>query len=277
MPEAGLISELLDGMGLRSASFIVTVYGDVVVPRGGVLWTGTLIETCAGVGINESLVRTAVSRLVAAHRLRGERVGRRSYYHLDASAHQEFEQAAVLLFGPEVETRGWQILHAPGLSEDAARLQRMGHMGGSVFIRPDRGQQVPEGALAFHASNPEGIERIAQFWDLSALQERYIDMIERFGPLDAALKDGSLSDEAALIARLLLVHVYRNVMLRDPRLPPNALPSGWKGQEARALFRRLYRRLSPSAERHIAARFEGVDGYLPAQTAASEARLDGLS
>ena len=277
MPETGLISELLDGIGLRSASFIVTVYGDVVVPRGGVLWTGTLIEVCAGVGINESLVRTAVSWLVAAQRLRGERVGRRSYYHLDASAHQEFEQAAVLLFGPEAETRGWQILHVPDLTEDAARLQRMGHMGGQVFIRPDRGQRAPEGALTFHADDPGGIERIAQFWDLSALQERYIDMIARFGPLDAALKGGSLSDEAALVARLLLVHVYRNVMLRDPRLPQNALPPDWKGQEARALFRRLYRRLSPSAERHIAARFEGVDGNLPARTTASEARIGALS
>ena len=60
-------------------AFIVTVYGDVVVPRGGVLWTGTLIEVCERVGISESLVRTAVSRLVAAHRLRGERLGRHSY------------------------------------------------------------------------------------------------------------------------------------------------------------------------------------------------------
>ena len=150
-------------------------------------------------------------------------------------------------------------------------------MGGQVFIHPDRGQRAPEGALTFHADDPGGIERIAQFWDLSALQERYIDMIARFGPLDAALKGGSLSDEAALVARLLLVHVYRNVMLRDPRLPQNALPPDWKGQEARALFRRLYRRLSPSAERHIAARFEGVDGNLPARTAASEARIGALS
>lgn len=272
-----MIEELLDGIGLRSAAFIVTVYGDVVVPRGGVLWTGTLIEICAGVGINESLVRTAISRLVAAQRLRGERVGRRSYYHLDASAHQEFEQAAILLFGPEVETRGWQILHAPALSEDEARLQRMGHMGGQVYMRPDRGQPIPEGALAFFAADPAGVERIARYWDLSALQERYVDMIARFAPLDAALKAGNLSDKTALLARLLLVHIYRAVMLRDPRLPPKALPSDWKGQEARALFRRLYRRLSPAAERHIGACFEGVDGLLPMQTDASKARISGVS
>lgn len=64
------IARLLAGVELRSAPFIVTIYGDVVVPRGGVLWTGTLIDICARVGINESLVRTAVSRLVAAGSLR---------------------------------------------------------------------------------------------------------------------------------------------------------------------------------------------------------------
>ena len=66
------------------------------VPRGGVLWTGTLIELCGSAGINESLVRTAVSRLVAAERLAGERIGRRSYYRLAEAARAEFQQAADL-------------------------------------------------------------------------------------------------------------------------------------------------------------------------------------
>ncbi|MDR5654162.1 PaaX family transcriptional regulator C-terminal domain-containing protein [Ruixingdingia sedimenti] len=272
MLETDVIEDLLRGLGLHSASFIVTVYGDVVVPRGGVLWTGTLIEICGRVGINESLVRTAVSRLVAAQRLTGERAGRRSYYRLDASARREFEEAAALLYAPDIPPRGWQILHAPGLSEDAARHMRMGHMGGPVFIRPDRGQPPPPGALVFHAPDPEDAGRLAGFWDLSALQAGYRGMLDRFGALEA----GRLSDTDALVARLLLVHVYRNVMLRDPRLPQAALPPGWQGHAARDLFRRLYRRLSPGAERHIAARFEGVDGFLPARTPETEARLAGL-
>ncbi|MDQ7774462.1 PaaX family transcriptional regulator C-terminal domain-containing protein [Paracoccus sp. DMF] len=269
-----LIRSILAGTELRSASFIVTVYGDVVVPRGGVLWTGTLIEICDRVGISESLVRTAVSRLVAAKRLCGERAGRRSYYRLDASAGQEFQRAAALLYAPDPPARGWQILHAPDLPEDQARHLRLGQMAPGVFIRPDRGQPVPPGALVFPAGDPQPLAEVARYWNLSALQARYRDMLARFSPVETA---DPLPDETALVIRLLLVETYRHVLLRDPRLPAQALPGDWQGGAARALFDRLYARLTPGAERHIAARFEGVDGPLPAQTALTQARLVGMA
>ena len=65
------IATLLEDLRLTAASFIVTIYGDVALPRGEVLWMGSLIGVCARVGISENLVRTAVSRLVAAGRLEG--------------------------------------------------------------------------------------------------------------------------------------------------------------------------------------------------------------
>lgn len=264
-------------MELRAAAFIVTVYGDVVLPRGRVLWTGTLIDICGHVGISESRVRTAVSRLVAAQRLKGERAGRRSFYRLDVSARQEFEQAALLLFAADVPARGWQILHAPELTVDAACAMRMGHMGGQVFIRPDRGQPAPEGAVVFHAITAAAADQVGRYWDLSALDARYGEMLARFGPLEAATREAPLGGSDALVARLLLVHAYRHVLLRDPRLPAAALPRDWKGSAARELFRTLYLRLSPAAESHIAARFQGENGPLPARTPESEARLAGLA
>lgn len=85
------------------------------------MWTGTLIELCRCVGTNELLVRTSVSRLVAASRLEGERIGRRSYYRLRSSAVAEFMQAADLLYGPDRPVRGWQILHDTDLRPEDAR------------------------------------------------------------------------------------------------------------------------------------------------------------
>lgn len=262
MAGADLITRLLSGLELRSTTFIITLYGDVVVPRGGILWTGSLIEACALVGISESLVRTALSRLVAARQLAGERIGRRSYYRLAPEAQREFDQATRLLYAPDIAPRGWQILHAPHLPEDAARRLRMGHMGGRIYLRPDRGQPAPEGALLFHAANPGQIATLGQFWDLSQLDAGYRAMLDRFAAVDAA---GPISDAAALTVRLLLVHVYRSVLLRDPRLPEAALPADWQGGRARDLFRRLYRQLSPAAERYVAANFKGEDGFLPAR------------
>ena len=68
-PAGSCLAILLDDSPPRAAAFIVTIYGDVVEPRGGATWIGNLIEICAAVGISETLVRTAVSRLVSAGQL----------------------------------------------------------------------------------------------------------------------------------------------------------------------------------------------------------------
>jgi phenylacetic acid degradation operon negative regulatory protein len=266
-------NDIVRELRLNATAFIVSIYGDVVVPRGGVLWTGTLIGLCAEVGISETLVRTAVSRLVAAEQLAGERIGRRSFYRLRSSAVQTFMQAADLLYGPDRPMQGWQIIHAPDLRPEDARRQRMGLMGGAVFIRPDRGQPLPAGALVFHAEMVTQAAPLAGFWDLSALREGYGRFIEIFSGVDPA----ALSDERALVLRLLLVHAYRMVLLRDPRLPPEHLPQDWNGAEARGLFNRLYLGLTPAAHRHIAACCEGGDGLLPAETEATARRHAGLT
>ncbi|MFC3084694.1 PaaX family transcriptional regulator C-terminal domain-containing protein [Tabrizicola soli] len=273
MPKtADMIQTITQELRLNAATFIVTIYGDVVVPRGGVLWTGTLIELCAEVGISESLVRTAVSRLVAAAQLTGERIGRRSFYRLESSAVATFMEAADLLYGPDRPSKGWQIIHDPDLRIEDARRLRMGHMGGPVFIRPDRGQPLPPAALVFHAETVTTAEPLAGFWDLSALRDGY----DRFMALFDMLEPARLSDHQALVARLLLVHAYRMVLLRDPRLPAEHLPADWNGAEARALFRRLYGGLTPGAHRHIALCCEGADGLLPAETEATARRLARL-
>lgn len=257
---------------MNAAAFIVTIYGDVVVPRGGVLWTGTLIDVCKGVGISETLVRTAVSRLVLASQLTGERIGRRSYYRLRSSAVTSFMEAANLLYGQDRPAAGWQIIHAPDLKPEDARRQRMGHMGGPVFIRPDRGQPTPEGAIVFHAESLSATPTLAGFWELGALRDGYA----RFMNLFSAIDPSQLSDSDALLSRLLLVHAYRFVLLRDPRLPLAHLPADWNGAEARSLFRRLYLELTPAAHRRIAANCEGVDGLLPAETDLTLHRQAGL-
>ena len=50
---------------MRAGSLIVTIYGDAIVPRGGSLWLGSLLDMMAGFGVEPGLVRTAISRLVS--------------------------------------------------------------------------------------------------------------------------------------------------------------------------------------------------------------------
>lgn len=275
------LSLILERFPIRAPAMIVTIYGDIVVPRGEVLWMGTLVEICARLGISETLVRTAVSRLVAAEQLVGERDGRRSYYRLAPGARAEFAAAARLLYGSWSEARGFQIHQAPDLPDDILRRAGLGRMGPDLYLRPDHPDSMPVPGLTFRTGMPEDARQLASYaatlWNLASFADEYRAMIALFSPLVAALEEGTtLAGADAVSVRLLLVQAYRTVLLRDPRLPVEALPKDWPGAAARRLFAGLYRLLSPAADSFIGMDFEGRDGRLPAETAETRLRLATL-
>src|SRR2546430_14906388 len=47
----------------RTGSIVITVFGDAIVPRGGSVWLGTLLEFFKALDIDSGVVRTAMSRL----------------------------------------------------------------------------------------------------------------------------------------------------------------------------------------------------------------------
>ena len=49
----------------RTGSIVITVFGDAIVPRGGSVWLGTLLEFFKTLDIDGNVVRTAMSRLAA--------------------------------------------------------------------------------------------------------------------------------------------------------------------------------------------------------------------
>lgn len=253
----------------RATGFIVTLYGDAVLPRGGELGMVAIIETCARVGISETLVRTAVSRLVAAGQLVGQRIGRRSYYRLTPGAEAEFAAAARAIYAAPARC-GWRLVAGPeAVLEGLAGFARLRP---GLALGPDRGP-VPGGCAAMAgplAGDAGALAAVAAgLWDLGAQAAAYAAFLERFGGVSAQAPE-------PLALRLLLVDDWRRAALSDPCLPDEALPEGWPGPAARALFARLYRALTPGAEAAIAAGFEGAAGPLPAVTVESRARLAAL-
>jgi phenylacetic acid degradation operon negative regulatory protein len=273
------IQGLLEGVTLTAAPFIVTVYGDVVLPRGEVLSMASLIELCGQAGLNETLVRTAVSRLVKAGRLEGERSGRHSFYRLTPAARAEFAEAADLLYRSHFTTQKWLVVLLPGASEEAVRRFRLGRLSGDAWLCPDR-DGVPSGAemvLSVTAGDAASLRRLGSCWDLSAVEEGYRGVVERFAGLMTRHRKGrKLAPRDALLARILLVHAFRAPLLRDPCLPPSALAPGWTGTAARKLFCELYLALSPDADRHIANALQGEVGMLEARTPDTVARLGAM-
>src|SRR5579862_7073437 len=78
---------------LRAGSLLVTLFGDAIAARGGVVTLGSLIRLGAAFGLTERLVRTSVARLAADGWLTARRSGRRSEYRLTASGAARFREA----------------------------------------------------------------------------------------------------------------------------------------------------------------------------------------
>ncbi|WP_417709390.1 PaaX family transcriptional regulator C-terminal domain-containing protein [Roseibium aggregatum] len=264
----------------KAAQLIVTIYGDIVEPRGGVLWMGDLISLCASFGVNESLVRTAVSRLVSKGQLTGEREGRRSFYALTPDAREEYHLAADLFYGPEDTDCGWLLTHCTEAA-DQAILMRFGFasLEGNVFIGADRPGRPLLGTTfrATDVPNRGDLKNIASSaFGLGSLARDYAEFVSRFGPMQDLVARGLLP-RSALLFRLALVHAYRGIRLRDPRLPRSVLPKDWSGYEARSLFAALYRNLSPGADGYIAQNLMNQDGLLAEEPDAVLKRMRALS
>ena len=86
-----------------------------------------------------------------------------------------------------------------------------------------------------------------------------------FEPLHGWIgRRGRLTDEDAFTARILLIHYYRRVVLRDPLLPPALLPADWPGRAARRLCGEIYRGLLPASEQWLDRHALNENGPLPA-------------
>src|SRR6185312_1938862 len=85
---------------------------------------------------------------------------------------------------------------------------------------------------------------VAAVWDLASLARSYRQFLARFGRVIDRFRtrDIEASDPGqCFVVRTLLIHAYRRVLLRDPRLPPAVLPLDWPGAAAFALTRDFYR------------------------------------
>src|SRR5258706_3677440 len=66
----------------RTGSIVITVFGDAIVPRGGSVWLGTLLEFFKALDIDSGVVRTAMSRLPGPGPGRARQGGRRHGFSL---------------------------------------------------------------------------------------------------------------------------------------------------------------------------------------------------
>ena len=108
----------------RTGSIVITVFGDAIVPRGGSVWLGTLLEFFGAIDIDSGVVRTAMSRLAADGWLERNKVGRNSFYRLAKKGRQTFDAATKHIYDPQPSDwtgRFELLLIGNGEDRDASR------------------------------------------------------------------------------------------------------------------------------------------------------------
>ena len=280
---------------IQAGSLITTVFGDAILPRGGRVSLGSMIQLLQQLGANERLVRTAVYRLVKEEWLESEALGRKTDYMLTPSGHRRFDEASRQIYAADIPgwDRRWRLILIVGelgthLREQLRRAlfwHGFGETATGCFVHPTADLEkvmeslVSEGldevlsylmpmvavnSRAAHCATDIDMVQVA--WNLDGLALSYEGFLQKYEPIrDALVSCGQedLSEENAFLVRTLLIHDVRRLLLRDPQLPESLLPATWPGSRARHLCRDLYRKLLPLSERHLDANVRLSSGSAP--------------
>jgi len=276
---AAFVETLLDKFHertpIRAGSLIVTVFGDAVVPRGGVLSLASLHEIMRAFRISDTLVRTALSRLVSEGWFERWKVGRNSYYRLTPQGQEAFAQATRRIYAdPPQEWQGSFDLLLLENAQDRSALKSELSAAGYGALGPDLLMAAAAAAgatgpflrlAATPADLPTARRLVERAWPLAEIESRYKRFIDTYSNILAALERGAgHTNLDALLVRVLLIHDYRRAVLKDPLLPPQLLPRPWAGTAARVLCGTIYRTLLPAAEQWIDTHAQNDVGPLPA-------------
>jgi len=285
---AAFVNQLLDRFHertpIRAGSLIVTVFGDAVVPRGGVLSMATLLEIMRAFRINDSLVRTALSRLVGEGWFERWRFGRNSFYCLTPRGSRAFKTATerIYLEAPHPWRGSFDLVVLDSTDRQALRAELSergyGQLGPDLLIAPTGADPEIGGAhirLTARVPDRAMTRRLAQrAWPLADVEARYHRFVASYSAAQDALEAGeAFSDLEALIVRILLIHDFRRVVLKDPLLPAELLPEPWAGRTARDLCAAVYLALAPLAERWLDEHAQNDEGLLPPADAAFARRF----
>jgi phenylacetic acid degradation operon negative regulatory protein len=249
---------------VSARGLLFTILGEFVLPDGGQVWTSTVIETMARLGLEEKATRQALMRTAADGWLTAERLGRRTRWRLTPAAEQLLTEGTERIYGFGADRAGWDgswliVLAKAAESERPARHLLRSRLTWAGFGSPapgvwisthaDRVSEV-RGILAaaglageaqvFRAGHQSGelAAMVSQSWDLAAIAQRYEDFLTSFADPDPA---------DALAAVVGLVHAWRRFPWTDPDLPRQLLPARWIGVRAAAVFRQRHALWAPRA------------------------------
>lgn len=236
---------------------MLTILGEFVLPQGGSIWTSTVIDGLAWLGVGERNARQAVARLGEDGLLTAERVGRLTRWHLTGRADRLLTEGTRRIYGfsadPPMWGQRWLVVIAPVPEDERAKRHQLrtrlgfagfGFLGPAIAISPHVEREhaandvldelgLHDSAVVFIAETgslvPDG-QLIDRAWNLGDLAGRYRAFADEFD------HRGVDDDASAFAAVVDLVHEWRRFPFDDPEIPADLLPADWPAPMARKVF-----------------------------------------
>ena len=298
------IDDFIRHEALSGTSLIMTVMGDSIFHRGGSISLASLIQLMDVLGLTERSVRTAVFRLVQNGWLISEKIGRTSYYKITESSRQRFinaDQKIYNIYHPEWDQK-WDLVLLSSVELDAKatlkkELEWLGfaNIATNVMAYPGCDQQklqnlilnlnMLDQVVLFKAetldlwkeSYPTVKKMVETNWPVLELKNKYEKFTQDFREIFILLENESEIDPMqAFQIRTLLIHQYRRILLKDPDLPYELLPTDWSALVAQNLCNNLYHLLFSASEEYFTEIARTAEGKMPQATPQFYKRFGGL-
>lgn len=250
-----LIDHLQSDGRLRVWSLVITIFGDAVQPRGGTIAMSELQDLLGALRIESGALRTAMSRLAKEGWVKREKQGRNSFYRLSSAGKKAFIPAAERIYSAHFMPSCERLFIAIGpdaigklREKQIALLDGFGALalrnGVGLITEPDDKvlkQMQAAGFLLVQSTTDQLPQWVHEKLELDDLRTAYTDLLNRFAPLcETPDMVAQLSPLDAMSTRLLLVHEWRRLILKQPTLPAKLLPANWPGLDCHQLVKALY-------------------------------------
>jgi phenylacetic acid degradation operon negative regulatory protein len=258
--------------GSSAKALLLTILGELVLPREGSAWTQSLVQALRVLGVEDKNARQALSRLATQGLIVGAREGRRVRWRLTPAGRQLLSDGTKRIYGfgePDAAWDAhWLVVLCSVPEEQRARRHQLrtrlafagfGFLGPGVAITPHVDREplanailkdldLVDNAVVLIAEAGDLVpahELLHRSWDLAALGDAYDDFVRRFA---RRRPEAARAQFAALVS---LVHAWRRFPFIDPEVPDALLPVGWPGHRAKALFDDRHRRWAPGANAYF--------------------------
>jgi phenylacetic acid degradation operon negative regulatory protein len=261
---------------VRTQFLVFTLFGDYVVPRGGTIWTSSLIDLLELLDVSERAARSTLSRMARKGWISASKHGRRSQYSLTARGWMLITQGEQRIFEPAFSNwDGLWHLVVYSLPERKRRLRHSlrkglawlgyGSLAPGTWISPhsrkvevknlcnDLGvNKYVEIFSGTHLGLTMDREMVQRCWDLNDLAKQYHKFIARYEKGYLECKNGAeVPSDACFVRRFWLTHDFQSFPLTDPNLPISLLAPDWIGFKARGMFDDYRRMLEARANAFV--------------------------